>query len=360
MTSLAGDDLPTTAHQPTDATRILVVDDEDTIRLVLAKFLRTRGFDVATAESGDAALEVLSGSRFDLMLCDVRMPGLSGVELVPAALEIDPDLGIVMLSAVNDAPTATEALASGVLDYLIKPIELQKLHEAVARALEKRAGLRDPRRVDRVVREQVATRTTEIERDRMHLREIAVQVLESLVTAMEAKDPYQHGHSARVAEVAVAVAEYLGLGPDVVEDLRVAALLHDIGNVGVRAEVVHKATALTPDELAHVREHVRIGVEILRPLSFAERVVSFVGDHHERWDGGGYPQGRSGEHVSVGGRILALADAYVAMTSRRPHRDGMDGEVALEHLRAEVGTGYDPRVFEALRVVVKRGRASRA
>ena len=107
--------------------RILVVDDEDTIRLVVSKYLRTRGFDVATAESGDAALQMLAGSRFDLMLCDVRMPGRSGVEIVPDALDAYPDLGIVMLSAVNDAPTATEALAHGVLDYLTKPIELSVL-----------------------------------------------------------------------------------------------------------------------------------------------------------------------------------------------------------------------------------------
>ena len=118
MTSLAVEQGYMTSPRPSDVTRVLVVDDEDTIRLVLAKYLRTRGFEVATAESGDSALETLAGSRFDIMLCDVRMPGLSGVEIVPLALEADPDLGIVMLSAVNDAPTATEAMAQGVLDYL--------------------------------------------------------------------------------------------------------------------------------------------------------------------------------------------------------------------------------------------------
>src|SRR5688572_25547335 len=163
MTSAAVEPASNETATAKDAPRILVVDDEDTIRLVLAKYLRTRGFDVATAESGDAALEKLSEGRFDLMLCDVRMPGLSGVEIVPTALETDPELGIVMLSAVNDAPTATEAMAQGVLDYLIKPIELQHLYEAVTRALHKRALMREQRRVDVAIREEVALRTKALE-----------------------------------------------------------------------------------------------------------------------------------------------------------------------------------------------------
>ncbi len=353
MTSLAADNahMPT---QPTDAARILVVDDEDTIRLVLAKYLRTRGFEVATAESGDVALETLAGAHFDLMLCDVRMPGLSGVEIVPAALEADPDLGIVMLSAVNDAPTATEALAQGVLDYLIKPVELQKLHEAVNRALLKRASLKEQRRVERAVREEVATRTRQLEQEKVELGELTLRVLESLVTVYEAKDPFLGGRSARVAELAAAMAEYMGLAPDIVEDVRVAGRLHDIGNVGIRADVLGKPGKLDPAEFAHVKEHVRIALEILKPLGHAERIATFIGDHHEHWDGSGYPKGRSGEHVSVGGRILAVADAYDSVTSRRPHHPPMERDKALEHLRQDVGTFFDARVFEALRVLVKR------
>src|SRR5437773_11863236 len=183
--------------------RILVVDDESTIRLVLAKYLRTRGFEVATAESGDAALEALADSKFDLMLCAVRMPGLSGVEIVPSALEADPDLGIVMLSAVNDASTATEAMSQGVLDYLTKPVELGGLHGAVTRALQKRAQLR----------EQVAAQTRDLELQRTQLREVAVATLEMLVATMEAKDALRRGRSARIGELAASVADYMGLAP---------------------------------------------------------------------------------------------------------------------------------------------------
>jgi response regulator RpfG family c-di-GMP phosphodiesterase len=342
-------------HQQ-DVVRILIVDDEDTIRLVLAKYLRTRGFDVATAESGDAALEALATARFDLMLCDVRMPGLSGVELVRPALERDPDLGIVMLSAVNDAPTATEAMANGVLDYLTKPIELQDLHRAVTRALHTRTVRRERRRVESAIRDEVASRTQDVERDKTELRNVSVNVLEAIVMSMEAKDPYLRGHSSRVAAMAASIADYMGLTPDVVEDVRVAGRLHDIGNVGVRDEILHKPGPLTPEELEHVKEHVRIGVDILSPIRHIERAIVFIRDHHEHWDGSGYPHTRSAEAISIGGRILAAADAFDALVSRRAYRDPLTPDDAIDRLRDDSGRQFDPRVFEALRAVVKRRR----
>jgi putative two-component system response regulator len=336
------------------AARILVVDDEDTIRLVLAKFLRTRGFEVDTAESGDAALETLARARFDLMLCDVRMPGLSGVEIVPRALEANPDLGIVMLSAVNDAPTATEAMAYGVLDYLIKPVELQVLHEAVTRALYKRRHLTEQRRVERAIRDEVASRTKELELEKEHLRDVSVTVVESLVRAQEAKSDFQRGHSARVADLAASIADYMGLAPDVVEDVRIAGRLHDVGNAGIREDLLNKPGSLSPEEFEHVKDHVRIGVEILMPLRHIERAVIFIGDHHEHWDGKGYPHARADEHISVGGRILAAAEAFDSLISRRPYREPMSTDDAVERLRRSVGTHFDARVFEALRAIVKR------
>jgi len=355
MTSLAlENNAYTTSSSALNAARILVVDDEDTIRLVLAKYLRTRGFEVATAESGEAALETLSGSRFDLMLCDVRMPGLSGVEIVPRALEANPDLGIVMLSAVNDAPTATEAMSSGVLDYLIKPVELQVLYDAVTRALQKRSQRTEQRRVERAIGEEVVSRTKELELEKAHLRDLCVNVVESLVNAMEAKDVFQRGHSARVGDLAATIADYMGLAPDVVEDVRIAGRLHDVGNIGVRDGVLNKPGPLTAEETEHVKEHVRIGVELLSPVRHIERVVIFVGDHHERWDGNGYPHGRAGENISVGGRILAAADAFDSLVSRRAYREPVAMEEAIEQLRRAVGTHLDSRVFEGLRAVVRR------
>jgi putative two-component system response regulator len=358
MTSSVLEEPPvTTAARTAGTPRILVVDDENTIRMVLAKYLRTRGFDVSTAESGDAALEQLAERKFDLMLCDVRMPGLSGVELVPSALEIDPALGIVMLSAVNDASTATESMAQGVLDYLTKPIELPDLYDAVQRALRKKtATAAKPTRVDRVITDQVGERTRQLEQERDHYRDLAVSVIETIVNTMEGKDLNQRGHSARVGELSASVAEYMELSPEVVEDIRIAGRLHDVGNVGIRVDVLNKPGPLNPDEIAHVREHVRIGVDLLSQLQHIERAVLFIGDHHEHWDGTGYPHARVGDQISIGGRIIAVTSAYDALTSRRSYREPMPMDDALDELRKGLGTQFDPNVVQALRAVVKKRR----
>jgi response regulator RpfG family c-di-GMP phosphodiesterase len=339
------------------ATRILVVDDEDTIRLVFGRFLRSRGFDVDLAESGEAALEKLSGAPFDMMVCDVRMPGLSGIEIVAPALRQTPDLGIVMLSAVNDAPTATEAIKLGALDYLTKPVELQALYESVERALHKRTLLKERRRLEFTVREEVALRTQGLEREKEHLCEMTVNVVDSLVTAMEANGEFLRGHSTRVAELAASIAGCMRLAPDLVEDVRIAGRLHDVGNIGVRGSVLSKPGRFTPEELAHVRTHVAIGVEILKPLRHIERAVAFVADHHEHWNGGGYPFGKTGDAISLGGRIVTAADVFDAITSRRSYRDQLGPAQAAEFIAAQAGKMLDTPVCEALSAVIRHRRS---
>src|SRR3954452_21784935 len=246
-------------------TRILIVDDEETIRLALRKFLRSRGFDVEISGSGDQALEILEKQSFSLMLCDVRMPGMTGVQVVPQARAIDHDLAIIMLTAVNDAATATEVLSAGASDYLMKPVELADLQQAVERALLKRTELMEKRRVDKLIREEVALRTAELEREKESLRLMAVSIAETLINAMEAKDVYLRGHPQRVAELAGQLAEELGLEEAICEDLRVAGRLHDVGKIGIREAILNKPGSLTSEEFEHVKQHVRIGLEILDP-----------------------------------------------------------------------------------------------
>src|SRR5439155_11553931 len=296
--------------------RVLVLDDEEGIRRAIGKFLKTRGFDVVTAESGDEALQQLAQRGFVLMLCDVRMPGLSGVEVVPRALQLDSELAIMMLTAVNDAPTATESLSYGAMDYLMKPVELADLEVAIERALHKRALLIEQRRIERMIREEVVQRTEELEREKDALRNLTVRVAETLINAMEVKDLYLRGHSQRVAELGASIADQLGLSADGVEQVRLAGRLHDVGKIGTRESILNKPGALTPEEFAHVKEHVRIGMEILAPLQHLGEALTYVQDTHEHWDGAGYPRGLKANDISIGGRILASADALVAPTSK--------------------------------------------
>ncbi len=335
--------------------RILVVDDESTIRLALSRFLRTRGFEVEVADSGVAALEQLARHKFALMLCDLRMPGITGLETVPRALAIDPDLGVIMLTAVNDASSATEALSSGAFDYLLKPVELPDLQSAVDRAMRRRSRAIERRATDRLIREEVALRTVELEREKEALRELTVSIAETLINAMEAKDIYLRGHSHRVAELGAHIGMELGLDSAHVERVRLAGRLHDVGKIGIREAVLNKAGPLTEDEFAHVKDHVRFGVDILRPLQHLGDTLDFVQDHHEHWDGSGYPRGLVGDAIALGGRILTAADAFDALTSKRAYRDPMAPSTTLDYLRTQAGWLIEPRIFEALRVVVTRG-----
>lgn len=335
--------------------RILVVDDESTIRLALSRFLRSRGFDVEVAESGQMALDALSTERFSLMLCDLRMPGMNGLEIVPRALALNPDLGIIMLTAVNDAASATDALSSGAFDYLIKPVELPDLQSSVERALTRRTQAMERRAVDRLIREEVAARTLELEREKYALRNLTVSVAETLINAMEAKDVYLRGHSHRVAEVSAAMAEVMGESRDYVEQVRLAGRLHDVGKIGIREAVLNKAGPLTELEFAHVKDHVRIGIEILSPLKHLGDSLAFIHDHHEHWDGGGYPRGLVGEAITLGGRILTAADAFDALTSKRAYREPLSATTTLDYLRTQTGRLIEPRIYEALSEVVRSG-----
>lgn len=335
-----------------DVPRILVVDDEEPIRTSLARFLRTRGYDVDTAGSAPEALVALQERSFDIMLCDVRMPDMSGIEVVPQALGIDANLAIVMLTAVNDAPTASEVLARGALDYLMKPIELADLQQAVERVLHRRKLIMEQRNVERLIREEVAVRTAQLEREQRTQRDRTIDVLGAMIDALEGKRSWLSARSLRVAGIAVAVAHAMRLEPEVVEDVRVAARLHDVGYLGLDDAVLDKPAPLTVEEMVHVRDHVRIGLELLAPLRFLGLALIYVQDHHEHWDGGGYPRGLVREGISLGGRILCAADAFDAITSPRPYRDARSVEDALAHLATTAGTLLDPAVYEALAAVV--------
>jgi putative two-component system response regulator len=336
---------------------LLVVEDEEPIRNILARFLRSRGYHVETADSGVSALQTLERKRFAVMLCDVRMPRMNGLELVPKAVALDPDLAVIMLTALNDAHTAKELIAGGAMDYIVKPFEFPVVMEALERALHQRTLNAEQRRFERLIREEVAARTAELEREQAVNRDLVVSVADTLINAMEAKDIYLRGHSHRVATLAASIAEALRLDSNTVESVRLGGRLHDVGMIGIREAVLHKPGPLTAEEYAHVKDHVRISMKILAPLKHLGVALDYVRDHHEHVDGSGYPDGLAGDRISIGGRILAAADAFDALTSRRAYRAPLTPEATIKHLSGAVGGLLDRRVFEAMKSVVAGGRA---
>jgi response regulator RpfG family c-di-GMP phosphodiesterase len=333
---------------------ILVVDDEAALRNALARFLGKQGYKVALAASGEEALEQLERERASLMLLDIRMPGLSGIEVLPRALEIDPDLAIVMLTAVDDATSAAMCMQRGALDYLGKPLELTALERALTRALRRRDTMLQERGITTWLKEEVTLRTQELEGAAERQAELTVATLEALVNALEAKNDYLGGHSARVAAFAATIANELGLPDEEIDQVRTAGRLHDLGMIGIREAVLDKQGTLTEEEYEHVKQHVTIGAQILAPLVHLAPVVSFVKSHHERWDGGGYPEGLAGEHIPLGARIIGGAEVYDALTTNRPYMQSMSPEDAVKRMRELTGQVLDSSVMDALAAAIER------
>jgi putative two-component system response regulator len=336
---------------------LLVVDDEEAIRNALRKFLAQQGYEVATAATGEEALEILQRQRITGILLDVNMPGISGVELVPQIMELEPTVAILMLTAVNDATSAALCMQRGAFDYLIKPIDLGHLGRAIHHALQRRHTLLEGQQINQWLKDEVAARVAERRVEQANQERISVATLEALVNALEAKDPYLRGHSARVADLSAMVAAHMSCTDEQIESVRTGGRLHDIGKIGIREEILNKQGPLTEEEYDHVKQHVTVGSQILSPLVHLGDVIGFVRSHHERWDGTGYPDRLKGEAIPLGARIIGAVEIYDALTTARPYQERMTPEIGVERMRGLVGTMIDPTVHQALEAVVSQRQA---
>jgi putative nucleotidyltransferase with HDIG domain len=336
---------------------LLVVDDEEPIRNALRRFLMQEGYEVEVAAGGEEALEILKRQRITCMLLDVNMPGTSGVELVPLVMELEPTIALLMLTAVNDATSAALCMQRGAYDYLIKPIDLGHLGRAIHQALRRRHTILEGQQINQWLKDEVAARVAERRLEQVNLERISVATLEALVNALEAKDPFLRGHSARVADLSAMVAAQMGVSDEQIEAVRTGGRLHDIGKIGIREEILNKQGPLTKEEFQHVQQHVTVGSQILAPLVHLREVIGFVRSHHERWDGTGYPDQLHGEQIPLGARIIGAVEIYDALTTSRPYQDRMPPELAVERLRDLVGIVVDPAVHQALEAVVSQRQA---
>ena len=335
---------------PGDSARVLIVDDEPRLRQVLTRLMARDGFACADAADGAAALEAMERDPAPLVLSDLRMPGMDGLALLRELRARWPDTAVVMITAVADVEVAVSCLALGAMDYLTKPFHLEEVRARVRQALEKRRLLVENRAYQRQLEARVAEQARRLET-------LFLASMHSLADALEMKDPYTRGHSARVSLYAVTIGEVLGVGDALLSELDLGGHLHDIGKIGVRETVLNKPGPLTEDEYAHVMQHPAIGWRLLKPLlSDQPDALHVVRSHHERWDGSGVPDGLAGERIPLAARIAAVADSFDAMTSHRPYRGGRTVARALDEVGRWAGTQYDPAVVAALEQAVAEGR----
>jgi len=329
--------------------RALVVDDEPRLRELLVRVLEREGFECRAAADGAEALATLDGWPAPLVLSDLRMPVVDGVELLRRVRARHPDAAVVIVTAVGDVETAVRCLGLGAADYLTKPFHLDEVRARVRQALSRRRLVVDNHAYQRGLEARVADQAGRLER-------LFLTSVTSLADALEVKDPYTRGHSVRVGRYAGAVGRAMELDADTLHQLELGGHLHDLGKIGVREAVLTKAGPLTADEYVHIMQHPVIGWRLLRPLlEDAPLALAMVRSHHERHDGRGTPDGLAGDAVPLVARIAAVADSFDAMTSHRSYRRGLTLGEAVVELRRCAGTQFDPAVVAAFEHAVAEG-----
>jgi putative nucleotidyltransferase with HDIG domain len=326
--------------------RILVTDDEPGVRGVLCELL-SESYECVTVASADEALALLRREPFDLVISDIMMKGMTGLEMVPHVKELAPDSVIVMISGAQTIESAIESLRVGAFDYLMKPFELQYVEAVVRRALEHRALLVAKRHYETYLEELVRQRTEELNCAFQALEQNYRTTLKALAAALETRDAETHGHSERVVSFSLRLGREMGLGHEEMRALEYGALLHDIGKIGVPDAVLRKPGPLTEDEWSKMRRHPLLGQKILRGIEFLEGAAQVVAEHHEKWDGSGYPRGLRGRQIDIKARIFAVADTFDAVVSNRVYRNGKSYDAALAELKANAGIQFDPEVVAA-------------
>lgn len=326
--------------------RLLIIDDEAEIRDVLLEVL-SESHRCAAVSSAEKALAVLATERFDLIISDISMHRMSGLEMVPHVLKTAPEAVIIMISGAQTMESAIEALRVGAFDYIMKPFDLRHVEVAVERALEHRSLLLAKRCYEGYLEELIEQRTAELHQTLDSLEESYRTTLEALIAALETRDADTHGHSERVVNFSLRLGRELGLERDELRSLEFGALLHDIGKIGVPDAILRKPETLSESEWQIMRSHPVLGKRILNGIGFLAGAARVVGEHHEKWDGSGYPAGLVGVEIDFKARIFAVADAFDAMISNRVYRSGKSYENAAAELDRCAGQHFDPQVVAA-------------
>lgn len=332
---------------PTNALpRILLVDDELEITEILADLL-SDNYTCLKAASADQALELLKEKEFELVISDITMPGMSGLDMIPHVKELAPNTVVVMISGMQTVESAIGALRLGAFDYLMKPFDLRQVEAVVKRALEHHDLIVAKQRYENHLEELVEHRTAELDRALDSLEDAYRSTLRALTAALETRDSETHGHSERVVTYSLRLGREYGLSRDEMRSLEFGSLLHDIGKIGVPDSILRKPAQLTEEEWVRMREHPLHGQQILRGIEFLQRAAKVVAQHHEKWDGSGYPLGLKETEIDVCARIFSVADAFDAITSDRVYRRAKSYEAAAQELDDWAGRQFDPRVVEA-------------
>lgn len=304
--------------------KILVVDDERSIRDSITAYLRHTGYQVTTCSDGESALETFSSNCCPLVLTDLMMPGITGHELLIKIKKIDATAEVIVMTGYGTIDSAVSSIRAGAYDYIVKPFKM----EALCHVLDKAQAHRD------------------LVRENRRLQENSLNVLRAMVNVLEQRDTYTAGHSQRVTEITMSIGRGLELSEEDLKVLRLAGPIHDIGKIGIEDNILRKPGRLTKEEYEVIKSHPEKGRQIIEPLDFLRETIPIILHHHERFDGTGYPRGLVGEAIPLGARVIAVADTFDAMTSSRAYRDARETQEAIDELTRCRKTQFDPEVVD--------------
>ena len=350
---------------------VLVVDDEEPIRQTVGYYLEDNDFNVLEAENGRVGLELFKQKKPDLVLVDLRMPEVDGLDVLAHIAGQSSDTPVIVISGTGIIADVVEALRLGAWDYILKPIEdMSVLLHAVHKALERTRLIRENREYSQQLEEKVRIRTAQLEAANRELLENQLQVIRKLGKAAEYKDNETGRHVIRVSLYCGILAEALGLPPETVDLLHLCSPMHDLGKIGIPDNILQKPGPLDPSDWEMMKEHSGIGKDMLQPLTAEDidlyRKHTRIGEdilagtdspllemarkiaayHHEHWDGSGYPHGLKGEDIPIEARIVTVADIYDALSSQRSYKEPFPEEKCQQVIRSFSGTILDPAIVK--------------
>jgi putative two-component system response regulator len=313
------------------------------MNLKMAEHILKQNYEVLCVSSGEEALGLLAQERMDLILLDLHMPGMDGLEVFEKIKASDQmkDTPVIFLTADSERETEVKIFNAGAMDYIQKPFLAEVVIRRIGRILELY-------HLQQSLQNEVDKKTVELRESNRKVRHLSEQMMMTLANTVDAKDRYTRGHSVRVATYAKEMAVRMGKSKEETDMVYYIGLLHDIGKIGISDTIINKPGKLTDEEYAVIKTHPAIGADILKDMTEIPNAAIGAHWHHERYDGNGYPDGLKGEEIPEYARIIGVADAYDAMTSKRSYRDVLPQEVVRGEIERGKGTQFDPRIADIM------------
>lgn len=357
------DTAPLSADTPLDPeavkSRILIVDDEEINLKILRIYLEDKGYAVVAAQNGEEAINILKSEPISVCICDIRMPKISGIDVLNFVMQHFSIVPVIMLTGFIDINTAVSVMRKGASNYLTKPIDAGELIVSVEKALEHRKLVEEKQRLERENIDYQRDLERKIEEKTQALQRNMLDMVVTLSNTVEERDPNLLGHAKRVAQYATTLARQMRLDKDFLRGLHYAAILHDVGKIGISDNLLRNPGPYSPEDEEKMRTHVLRGVNILEPLAFFRGILPAIRGHHENWDGTGYPDGLAGEAIPLAARIIHVANAFDTLLIGHGLTSTPDTEEALSKLNEEKGQSLDPQLTELFSSLVRKSLDSK-